>query len=46
MLKISEPPKWKVLLQILEEIKINCKLDKMSSEKGTLLFSVIKAIFI
>ncbi|VDK84748.1 unnamed protein product [Litomosoides sigmodontis] len=30
---VLEPPKWKALLQVLEEIKANCKLDKMSVEK-------------
>ncbi|VBB27037.1 unnamed protein product [Acanthocheilonema viteae] len=30
---VLEPPKWKALLKVLEEIKINYKLDKMSSEK-------------
>uniref|UniRef100_A0A158Q8B8 DNA repair endonuclease XPF n=1 Tax=Elaeophora elaphi TaxID=1147741 RepID=A0A158Q8B8_9BILA len=30
---VLEPPKWKALLKILEEIKVNCELDKVNSEK-------------
>ncbi|EFO27962.1 ERCC4 domain-containing protein [Loa loa] len=30
---VLEPPKWKALLKVLEEIKINYKLDKMNSER-------------
>ncbi|VIO94526.1 ERCC4 domain containing protein [Brugia malayi] len=30
---VLEPPKWKALLKILEEIKINYKMERMNSEK-------------
>ncbi|VDK82413.1 unnamed protein product [Onchocerca ochengi] len=30
---VLEPPKWKALLKVLEEIKIKCKEDEMKSEK-------------
>lgn len=46
-MKFSGPPKWEALLQVLEEIKTKCKLDRINAEKGTLLFLhfVAKTVF-
>uniref|UniRef100_A0A915Q4P7 Persulfide dioxygenase ETHE1, mitochondrial n=1 Tax=Setaria digitata TaxID=48799 RepID=A0A915Q4P7_9BILA len=39
---VLEPPKWKVLLKVLDEIKMNHKLDKTNSKKGWLMLPAHK----